>query len=268
MVKTLNSARTESISRLPVPSNEAQDPDLTVTKSTLYDLLAMVLHEMRAPLGTLTVTAELLVGNLNELGSAETRMMVQRIQRSTSWLQALVENLTVAIQLEANQLQVRWRVVDLSDCLDLAMSIAQPSLDRERQRVLVDGVAGVWVAGDQRQIEQILVNLLMNASKYGGSDATIRVGATAIGTQVRVEVRDTGPGIAESEQDTIFGRYVRGATADLKGAGGLGLGLHIVKTLVELHGGAVGVESEIGKGASFWFTVPAVDEVRFQPGQR
>lgn len=263
----MNSARTKSISRLPVSSNEKQDPAGTVAKSALHDLLAMVLHEMRAPLGTLTVTAELLVGNLNELGSAETLMMVQRIQRSTSWLQALVENLTVAVQLEANQLQVRWRVVDLSDCLDLAMSIAQPSLDRERQRVLVDGISGVWVAGDQRQIEQILVNLLMNASKYGGSDLTIRVSATEIGSQVRVEVRDTGPGIAASEQETIFGRYVRGATADLKGAGGLGLGLHIVKTLVELHGGAVGVESEVGKGATFWFTVPAVDETRFEPGQ-
>ena len=263
----MNYARTEIVDRLPIALNEDQDPGLTVAKSALYDLLAMVLHEMRAPLGTLTVTSELLVGNLNELGSAETLLMVQRIQRSTSWLQALVENLTVAVQLEANQLQVRWRVVDLSDCLDLAMSIAQPSLDRERQRVLVDGISGLWVTGDQRQIEQVLVNLLMNASKYGGSDSTILVRATGLGPLVRIEVKDTGPGIAASEQEAIFGRYIRGATADLKGAGGLGLGLHIVKTLVELHGGAVGVESEVGKGATFWFTVPAVDDGHFEPRQ-
>ena len=229
---------------------------MTVTKSALYDLLAMVLHEMRAPLGTLAVTSELLGGNLDELGSTETRVMVQRIQRSTSWLLALVENLTVAVQFEANQLRVRWRVFDLSDCLDLALSIAQPSLDRERQQVVIDGVAGVWVSGDQRQVEQILVNLLMNASKYGSADSTIRVRATRNGSHIRIEVQDTGPGLAASEHETIFGRYVRGSAADQRGAGGLGLGLHIVKTLVELHGGSVGVESEVGKGSSFWFTIP------------
>jgi signal transduction histidine kinase len=265
--EALKSSRTERIRGLPVPANQVQDPTIATAKSALHDLLAMVLHEMRAPLGSLTVTVELLVGNLNELGSSETLAMLQRIQRSTSWLQALVENLTVAAQLEASQLKVRWRVVDLSDCLDLAMSIAQPSLDREGQRVIVDGVAGVWVAGDQRQIEQVLVNLLMNASKYGGSHTTVRVGVRAVGSQVRVEVQDEGPGIPEDEQETIFGRYVRGSTADLKGAGGLGLGLHIVKTLVELHGGSVGVESEGGRGSTFWFTVPAVDDARIEPGE-
>jgi signal transduction histidine kinase len=227
----------------------------------------MVLHEMRAPLGTLSVTAELLDGSLGEMDSSETHAMLQRIKRSTSWLQSLVENLTVAAQLEASQLQIRWRVVDLSDCLDLALSIAQPSLDRERQRVVVEGLAGVWAAGDQRQIEQVLVNLLMNASKYGGPDSKIRVRAKTLGKHVRVEVRDEGPGIPPSEQQTIFGRYVRGSTADSKGASGLGLGLHIVKTLVGLHGGTVGLESEEGKGASFWFTVPAVEDARVQPGQ-
>jgi signal transduction histidine kinase len=254
-------------SQLPVAANANQDSTAPGAKSALYDLLAMVLHEMRAPLGTLTVTVELLVGSLDEMGAVESQAMLQRIQRSTSWLQALVENLTVAAQLEASQLQVRWRVVDLSDCLDLAMSIAQPSLDRERQLVVVEGLAGTWVAGDQRQIEQILVNLLMNASKYGGPNSKIRVGAKAVGKHVRIEVRDEGPGIPTSEQETIFGRYVRGSTADSKGASGLGLGLHIVKTLVELHGGAVGLESEEGNGATFWFTVPAVDDARLKPGQ-
>ena len=265
--ETLKTVTGKRVSPIPVAASGNQDPTATGAKTALYDLLAMVLHEMRAPLGTLTVTAELLDGNLDEIGSVETHAMLQRIQRSTSWLQALVENLTVAAQLEASQLQVRWRVVDLSDCLDLAMSIAQPSLHREHQQVMVDGVAGVRAAGDQRQIEQILVNLLMNASKYGGPDSRIRVGAKTVGKQVRVEVRDEGPGIPPSEQETIFGRYVRGSTADLKGASGLGLGLHIVKTLVELHGGAVGLSSKEGKGATFWFTVPAVDDTHLKPGQ-
>src|SRR5579859_5261085 len=254
----VTSVTENDLDHLPIAASEDDDSTATGAKSALYDVLAMVLHEMRAPLGTLTVTVELLDGGLDAMGSVETHAMLQRIKRSTTWLQALVENLTVAAQLEASQLQIRWRVVDLNDCLDLALSIAQPSLDRERQRVVVEGLAGVWAAGDQRQIEQILVNLLMNASKYGGPDSTIQVGAKTTGKHVRVEVRDDGPGIPPSEQKTIFGRYVRGSAADSKGTSGLGLGLHIVKTLVELHGGAVGLESEEGKGATFWFTVPAV----------
>ena len=108
----------------------------------------------------------------------------------------------------------------------------------------------------------MLVNLLMNASKYGGDERTIEVGAEPVGEWVRVRVKDQGPGIPVDEQERIFGCYERGVAAQQTGNGGLGLGLHIVKTLVELHDGQVGVTSAPNAGATFWFTLPRVaDEI-------
>jgi two-component system phosphate regulon sensor histidine kinase PhoR len=219
----------------------------------------MVLHEIRTPLASLTVTVELLLDNFGQLREPEVLSLLQRVQRSTVWLQSLIENLSVAAQLETSQLQLRWSVVELSDCLDTALLIVQPSLDRERQRVNVTDVTGRRVAGDPRRIEQVLVNLLINASKYGGPGTDIQVKAEPLANSVRIWIQDEGPGVEASEHERIFVRYVRGTAAEQNGSGGLGLGLHIVKTLVELHGGAVGVESASGQGARFWFTLPWVE---------
>jgi signal transduction histidine kinase len=225
-----------------------------------HDALATILHELRAPLSALTVTVELMVGSLDRLDLAEARLLLERAQRSTAWLHALIENLTVAAQLEVSPLPIRWGIVDLAACFDEARHVVQPSLDRARQRIDASALAPLRVAGDPRWITQVLVNLLMNASKYGGPDATIEVGAVDQGSQARIWVKDEGPGIPSDERERIFSRYVRGSAADQSGSGGLGLGLHIVKTLVGLHHGQVGVESEPGHGALFWFTLPRQTE--------
>jgi signal transduction histidine kinase len=226
-------------------------------KNSLYELLGMVMHELRAPLSTLSMTIDLLVNDGEELEPRETQKLLRRIQRSTAWLQALVDNLTVAAQVEVSQLHLRHGTVELREALEMALLIVQPSLDREGQWVVSEGIDGVRVRGDVRQIAQILVNLLMNASKYGRPETAIEVSTRPDGKFVRVEVRDAGPGIPEDEHERIFRRYVRGTTALQSGNGGLGLGLHIVKILAELHGGQVGVCSTPGNGATFWFTLPA-----------
>jgi signal transduction histidine kinase len=220
----------------------------------------MVMHEVRAPLSSLTVTLDLLITNADQIDLAESQKLLRRAQRSTAWLQALVDNLSVAAQLEVSELQLRFGTVDLRDALDMALLIVQPALDREGQRVDWEDYAGVTVRGDARRIEQVLVNLLMNASKYGRADTTIRVRTIQQNGFVRVEVCDAGPGIPPEEHERIFERYVRGRTALNNGNGGLGLGLHIVKVLTERHGGQVGVRSRPGQGATFWFTLPALGD--------
>ncbi len=249
--------------RLVVPIPETDNPG--VRNLALYDLLATVLHELRAPLSSLTVTVELLLDNFDQLAPSETRSLLNRVQRSTAWLQALVDNLAIEAQLEVSQLQLRWSAVDLGESFEMARLIVQPSLDRERQTLVLNVADGAKVMGDPRRIEQVLVNLLINASRYGGPDTTLQVGYKPVGRRARIYVQDEGPGVPVEEQQRIFERYARGSSA-AKGTAGLGLGLHIVRTLVELHGGVVGVDSVPGQGATFWFELPAVDANDAEPG--
>ncbi len=248
-------------------ANGATDPANRVdpSRSGFQEVLATVLHELRAPLSSLTVTVEVLANSFENLDPADTRALLVRMERSTALLQALVENLAVVAQLEGRSLPLRWATVDLADCLEQARQIAQPSLDRGHQQVDASQLAGIGAAGDEHWIGQVLVNLLMNASKYGGDEGTIAVGAVPVGEWIRVWVKDQGPGIPIDEQERIFGRYERGVAAKQSGNGGLGLGLHIVKTLVELHGGKVGVTSAPNAGATFWFTLPRVADNIAEP---
>jgi signal transduction histidine kinase len=244
-----------------IPPAEARDrgpvePD--DAGRALPELLATVLHELRTPLASLVVTADLLVSNFDRVTPNEAVGLLHRMQRNASWLQALVENLTVEAQLELAQLQLQCTVLDLADSIEMALAIAQPSLDRTGQRVVVESVGHAPVWADPRRVEQVLVNLLNNAAKYGPPDADIRIGVNRDREWVRITVQDRGPGVPVAERARIFERYARGSTAHASGTGGLGLGLHIVKTLVERHGGMVGVDGEPGQGACFWFTLPAL----------
>ena len=101
----------------------------------------------------------------------------------------------------------------------------------------------------------MLLNLLENAARYSPDGAPIAVAVSAPAAAVaRVTVRDRGPGIAAAEQQRIFDRFVRGAAAE--GKGGLGIGLYLCRTIVERHGGAIGVDSTVGDGAAFWIELP------------
>src|SRR5207253_3805216 len=115
----------------------------TTSVEAVRDLLAMVLHEVRTPLSCLTATVEVLADSFDELGPQDARAMLRRMQRSATWLQALVENLTVAAQLEASQLHLAHGPVDLSECVETALAIVQPVLERMGQAVAVEGYEGL-----------------------------------------------------------------------------------------------------------------------------
>jgi signal transduction histidine kinase len=230
---------------------------IAVSGSPPSDLIATLAHEFRSPLAAMQVTLEMLK-NVDGLPPGEAEQLVCRLQRSVNWLAGLVGNLEIWSALEDGRLQVHWAPVSGRECAELAHALVQPILSRNRQevRVVCPPVSPI-IRGESRLLCQVLVNLLMNASQYGRRPGTIDVIIERVSELVEIRVVDDGPGIPEHERVQIFNRYARGSRSDRR-TEGLGLGLHIVKTVVELHGGTVGVDSTPGRGASFWLRLPAI----------
>jgi signal transduction histidine kinase len=133
----------------------------------------------------------------------------------------------------------------------------QPLLEKHGQRLVVELPAATpMVNADPRRTAQVLINLLSNASKYGPDDAEIEIRASAEGDWVRVSVADSGPGVPAVHRQNLFRRFVHPQPSNDKARVGVGLGLSVVKAVVEAHGGEVGVDERADGGSIFWFTLP------------
>jgi signal transduction histidine kinase len=221
------------------------------------DVLATIGHELRTPLATLRATLEVLTDLSTVEADEKSRELMPRLEHSVRWLERLVDNLTATALAQSGQLPLRRVPLALDGALSGAVGLLQPLLDRKGQTVLrCCPQPAPWVAADPIWLGQVLVNLLANASAYSPPGAGITLAVRAAAGWVEVRVRDSGPGIPRCEQERIFRPYARGRNGRETRRDGLGLGLHIVRTLVHLHGGTVGVRSAPGRGAAFWFRLP------------
>ncbi|HEX8966775.1 MAG TPA: HAMP domain-containing sensor histidine kinase [Chloroflexota bacterium] len=218
------------------------------------ELLATVAHELRNPLASLRLSLDMLVHEFDSLEPDYALRLIQRAQRSTVWLQALTNNLTSAAAIEAGRLQVESASIDLRACIDEAIALVHALLEQRAQCVrTTTSVKSEIVNADRARVIQVIANLLSNASRYSVDGDEIELHVSSVGQHLRVRVTDHGPGISPEDQSRIFGAWVRGGGS---APGGLGLGLSIVQDLVQQLGGRVGVESTLGDGATFWFTLP------------
>ena len=209
-------------------------------------------HEIKNALGPLAMTLQiaerqLLSGQpIAPADMAFARAQVRRLSR-------LVEDLMDLTRADLGLLAIRARATDLA-------AVINETVDTFRRGhatpVSVELPAGaLTVTVDAERVHQVLLNLLENAVRYSPEGAPITVTASSSGPAVvRVTVRDRGPGIAAAEQQRIFQRFIRGAAAE--GKGGLGIGLYLCRTIVERHGGTIGVDSTVGDGAAFWIDLP------------
>jgi signal transduction histidine kinase len=221
-------------------------------------LLAALGHELKAPLATLRATLEVMA-DVEEADTEARRNLLPKLERSLGWLERLVGNLTTTSLMESGHLMLRRTRVTMDECVDAAVSLIVPLVERKEQSTEVRCARrSLMVDADPTWLVQVLVNLLGNASAYSPPGARIDVSINALAGAVEVKVHDQGPGIPRCERGRIFRPYVRGRFGRESQAG-LGLGLHIVRTLVELHGGTVGVNSQPGQGATFWFRLPLAE---------
>jgi signal transduction histidine kinase len=226
-------------------------------------LLDTVAHELRNPLSSLCLSLDMLVHDYDCLEPEAALRLVKRAQRSAIWLQTLTDNLTSAACVAAGQLDVHLAPVDVRTCIEDALLLVHGLLEQRNQSVAFTSAGPApLVLADAARVTQIVSNLLTNASRYSVEGDAIEVSVAVVGPHLRIRVTDHGPGISARDQDRIFGAWIR---AEGVAAGGLGLGLSIVQSLVQQHGGRVGVQSALGEGATFWFTLPIANSTGLTP---
>lgn len=216
--------------------------------------LANVSHEFRTPLSALAASVELLMDQAADLSQEELEELLVAIHLGVLGLHTLVDNLLESASIEAGRFRVSLRQSNLSDIIGEAVGLMQPLLDKHGQQLMVELPADLPVVqADPRRLVQVLVNLLSNASKYGPDNSEIAICVRPEGKTVRVSVADQGKGIPPDQKADLFRRFIHPSTANDKAKYGIGLGLSVVKAVVEAHSGQVGVD-----GAVFWFTIPLV----------
>jgi two-component system phosphate regulon sensor histidine kinase PhoR len=226
----------------------------------LGHFLANVAHEFRTPLSALAASTELLLDRTSELSASELRELLTSLHLGVLGLQTLVDNLLESASIEAGRFRVHSRPSDLGEIIAQAMRTMQPLLDKRDQRLVVELPAAIPVVqADPRRTVQVLVNLLSNASKYGPDHAEVVVEVTKKDHWARVTVADRGPGIPPEYRKILFRRFVPPSPSADRAQYGTGLGLSVVKAIVEAQGGRVGVDERPGGGSLFWFTLPMAE---------
>ncbi|MBI5201177.1 MAG: PAS domain-containing protein [Elusimicrobia bacterium] len=219
------------------------------------ELLASVSHDLPTPLTAIEgFTETLLNGALNDARN-RTRFL-KTIFNQSRRLRSLVDGLLEMSQVEAGSGRPQPVRLDLSRfARDFAAGM-QPIFRRKRMRLRLSVPAGIFVAVEESTLSRVVGNLLDNAVKYGFPGSTVRLSAARDGRRVRVTVSDRGIGIAPKELGKVFERFHRSEAARRHGIAGHGLGLYMVKKLIERAGGRIRVESREGKGSSFIFALP------------
>ena len=223
-------------------------------------LLANVPHEIKTPLAAIAASLEMLEDQHLHLTPAEQRQLLASIHRSVVRLEYLIDNLLDAPTIQAGQFRVRVEATPLAPILEQAGSFIIPLLEQNQQTLQIeDRTGGMLVQADPVRITQVLVNLLSNANKYGNPMGTIEVTAAVEGKQARVQVHNDGAPIPPEDQKRLFERFAR--SAQTEHISGVGLGLAIAKTIIDLHGGEIGLSSSAEQGTTIWFTLPVSNEV-------
>jgi two-component system phosphate regulon sensor histidine kinase PhoR len=229
--------------------------DLARVEQMRRDFVANASHELRTPLAAIRGFAETLLGS-NGLSDAERRNYLEVIDRHALRLGNLVGDLLELSRIEGGEALAELERVDVADVAATLLRDDQPRYRRKEVTVTHEASGASLALADPQALEQILTNLLDNAVKYTEPGGRIDVQVGGDERWVRVRVSDTGCGIPEDDLGRIFERFYRVDKARSRELGGTGLGLSIVKHLVQSMGGEIAVESELGKGSTFAFSLP------------
>jgi two-component system, OmpR family, phosphate regulon sensor histidine kinase PhoR len=221
------------------------------------DFVANVSHEFKTPLTAIQGFAETLLGGALE-DKANRRRFLEIIREHAQRLARLTDDLLKLARIEAGQMEVKNQPVSVEDLVARCVETARLKAETKGLRINAFVPKDTPLAqGDAGQLNEVLQNLIDNAVQYTPAGGQIDVAVTANGSTLTISVADTGIGIPQIDLERIFERFYRVDDARSRQEGGTGLGLSIARHIVEAHGGQLRVESEIGVGSRFYFTVPS-----------
>jgi two-component system, OmpR family, phosphate regulon sensor histidine kinase PhoR len=219
------------------------------------DFVANVSHELRTPLTSIKGYVETLIDGAKDDPAVATKFL-HTIHKHSDRLAYLIDDLLTISQLESGQATIDRQHIALRSTVHHIFEELQPIASQKKIHLETTVPADMQVNADAGRLQQVLHNLIDNAIKYGRSGGVVKVGADKVARDARIFVQDDGPGIPPEAKDRVFERFYRVDRARSRDQGGTGLGLAIVKHLVQLHGGKVWVESNLGQGSTFYFTLP------------
>jgi signal transduction histidine kinase len=250
---------------------EQQNRQLRILNAELQQLsdlksqfVSIAAHELRSPLTTIYGYLELLLYEQSGDLTAVQRDYVETARNGTTRLMTITRDLLSTTQIESGQVELLLRPENLMALVETVIAELKPQITDKQQAIIIHVSDDLPLAlCDNTRTAQIITNLVNNASKYTSHNGqiTVTISAAADDGYLQVSVADTGVGIPSEDQEKIFSRFFRARTATMTGATGTGLGLHITRNLVELHGGRIWFESQVNKGSTFCFTLPVADDL-------
>jgi signal transduction histidine kinase len=219
------------------------------------EFLANMSHELRTPLNAILGFSQVLQEEIFGAVNEKQREYLDDILSSGNHLLSLINDVLDLSKVEAGQMELEPGLFSLREALDRGVVMVRERASRNGISLLVEQAADVDVVrGDERRVRQVVFNLLSNAVKFTPSGGRVVVGSRRVGREVEVSVKDTGPGIARVDHARVFHEFQQTDLGEQHE--GTGLGLALSKRLVELHGGRIWLESELGRGSRFVFTLP------------
>jgi signal transduction histidine kinase len=223
----------------------------------LGDFMANITHEFRTPLSALEASSELLLDNLHSLSKTEIEELLTSLNLGIINLQTLIDNLIEASSIEAGRFKVSIQSVPFDSILKESQEMIQPLVEKYGLKLLVLPVTEPFnVLADHRRTVQVLVNLLSHAIKHSPESGHIQVNHFLSEKAVRVEITDEGGGVPLNQRGNLFRRFSHLDMPNERTRQGAGLGLSVVKAIVEAQQGEVGMTDIPKGGTSFWFTLP------------
>jgi signal transduction histidine kinase len=225
--------------------------ELSRVESLRRELLANVSHDLRTPLALIYSYAEMMRDFPGEITQEQTQTIMDETRRLTT----LVNDILDISKLENEMDKLNITRFNLTQSISETAKITEKLLKKEEFEITFSHNGDVYADADKAKIDRAFYNLLINAINYSGGNRNILVEQSVTGNRVRISVIDYGEGIAEADLPFIWDRYYKSGKTHKRAVTGSGLGLSIVKKIIDIHGGKYGVVSEPGKGSTFWFEI-------------